>query len=146
MVFFSGLNNIIKHFGANIQKISPKLEARMANISTATVNLPGELRYAGINVIQTAQKISILKVISLASLKLSGSFLARTAKTKQNRAKSPMYPSTTQNPMAEPRAHSRMIRSLYAVRFFIGKGGLTTNQMVQIKIWTKVKEPTVILC
>ena len=95
----------------------------MANISTATVNLPGELTYAGIKVIQTAQNISMLKVISLASLKLSGSFRARTANTKQKTASRPMYPSTTQNPIADPNAHSRMILSLKMVKFFIGKGG-----------------------
>ena len=105
----------------------------MANISTATVNFPGELTYAGIKVIQTAQNISMLKVMSLASLKLSGSLRARTANTKQKTASRPMYPSTAQNPIAEPNAHSRMILSLYVVRFFIGKGGLTTNQIVQIK-------------
>ena len=43
LVFFSGLNKIIKHFGKNIQIINPKLEAKMANTSTATVNFPGEL-------------------------------------------------------------------------------------------------------
>ena len=133
LVFFSGLNNMMKHFGANIHSISPKLEARMANISTATVNFPGELRYAGIKVIQTAQNISMLKVMSLASLKLSGNFRARTANTKQKTASRPMYPSTAQNPIAEPNAHSRMILSLYMVRFFIGKGGLRTNQIVHIK-------------
>ena len=68
----------------------PKLEDRMANISTATENFPGELTYAGINVIQTAQNISMLKVISLASLKLSGSFLARKASIKHKRARSPI--------------------------------------------------------
>ncbi|CAB1435084.1 unnamed protein product [Pleuronectes platessa] len=47
-----------------MQKRSPKLEARMANISTATVNFPGELLYAGMNVIQTAQKINMLKAIN----------------------------------------------------------------------------------
>lgn len=83
----------------------------MANISTATVNLPGELTYAGIKVTQTAQKINMLKVISLASLKLSGSFRARKASAKHRTAKRPMYPSTAQNPKAEPRLHSKMILS-----------------------------------
>lgn len=123
---------MMKHFGAKIHNMSPKLEARMANISTATVNLPGELTYAGIKVTQTAQNISMLNVISLASLKLSGSFRARTASTKQKTASRPMYPSTAQNPIVEPSAHSRMIFSLYVVRFFIGKGGLRTNQRVHI--------------
>ncbi|MEQ2195592.1 hypothetical protein XENOCAPTIV_015279 [Xenoophorus captivus] len=102
----------MKTFGANIHSISPKLEARMANTSTATVNFPGELIYAGMKVIQTVQNINMLKVIILASLKLSGSFRARTANTKQNTASRPMYPSTAQKPTAEPKAHSRMIFSL----------------------------------
>ena len=90
---------------------SPKLEARIANISTATLNFPGELTYAGIKVIQTAQNISMLKVMNLASLKLLGSFLARKASRKHNTAKSPMYPNTAQKPTAEPRLHSKMILS-----------------------------------
>ena len=97
-------------------------------------------------VIQTAQNISMLKVISLASLKLSGSFRARRAKTKQKTASRPMYPRTAQNPIAEPNAHSRMIRFLYILRFFIGKGGLRPNQIVHIKTWMNVKDTTVILC
>lgn len=97
-------------------------------------------------VIQTAQNISMLKVISLASLKLSGSFRARTARTKQTAARRPMYPSTAQNPTAEPNAHSRMILSLYVVRFLTGNGGLTTNQTMHIKTWTDVNVTTVILC
>ncbi|KAL7870357.1 hypothetical protein SRHO_G00078540 [Serrasalmus rhombeus] len=40
----------------------PKLEARMAKTSTATLYFPGELMYAGTNAIHTAQKISMLKV------------------------------------------------------------------------------------
>lgn len=73
----------------------PNVDERMANISTATVNFPGELTYAGMKVIQTAQNISMLKVIHFASLKLSGSFLARNAKTKHITARTPMYPRTT---------------------------------------------------
>ncbi len=57
----------------------------MANISTATVNFSGELTYAGINVIHTAQNMSILNVMNLASLKLSGSARARKARMKQDR-------------------------------------------------------------
>jgi hypothetical protein len=43
LTLFSGLTKIIKHLGTNIQNNNPKLEAKMANISTATVNFPGEL-------------------------------------------------------------------------------------------------------
>ena len=66
----------------------------MANISTATVYLPGELTYAGMNAIHTAQNTSMLKVINLASLKLSGNFLAKKAKTRHIPDKRPMYPNT----------------------------------------------------
>ncbi|GAH54224.1 unnamed protein product, partial [marine sediment metagenome] len=59
-------------------------------ISTTTVNFPGELTYAGIKVIHTAQNISMLKVMNLASLKLSGNLRAKTAKTKQKEASRPM--------------------------------------------------------
>lgn len=72
----------------------PNAEHKIANISTATVNFPGELTYAGIKVIQTAQNISILNAINLASLKLSGKFLARNARTKHIIARIPMYPRT----------------------------------------------------
>ncbi len=57
----------------NTQNNILQLEAKIANISTATVNFPGELTQAGINVIHTAQNMNILNVMNLASLKLSGS-------------------------------------------------------------------------
>ena len=95
-----------------MQKSNPKLEARIANISTATVNFPGELTYAGINVTQTALNISMLKVMNLASLKLSGSFRAKKAQIKHNTARSPIYPNTPQNPKGEPKSHSRIILSV----------------------------------
>ena len=90
MVFCSGLNMIMKHLGAKIQIIKPKLEARIANISTATVNFPGELTYAGMKVIHTAQNMSMLNVMNLASLKLSGSLRARKARMKHRRARNPI--------------------------------------------------------
>lgn len=43
LTFLSGRNKIIKHFGRKIHNNSPKLEANIANTSTATVNFPGEL-------------------------------------------------------------------------------------------------------
>ncbi|KAI9538758.1 hypothetical protein NQZ68_012411 [Dissostichus eleginoides] len=46
----------------------PNAEDKIANISTATVNFPGELTYAGIKVIQTAQNISMLKDIQSANV------------------------------------------------------------------------------
>lgn len=64
----------------------------MENISTATMTFPLELWYTGRKVIQTLQNISMLKVKNLASLKVSGRFLARKAKMKLTRAKEPMNP------------------------------------------------------
>lgn len=43
LVFFSGRNRMMKHFGAKMQNSKPKLEARMAKTSTATAYFPGEL-------------------------------------------------------------------------------------------------------
>ena len=129
-----------------IQKSSPKLEDRIANISTATLNFPGELTYAGMKVIHTAQNISMLKVINLASLKLSGSFRARKARMKHKMASSPMYPSTDQKPKAEPKAHSKIILSLKSLRFLKGKGGEIVNQRIHIITCIRVKPRTVSLC
>ena len=42
-VFLSGLSRIMKHFGPKSAIKRPKLEARMANTSTASAYLPGEL-------------------------------------------------------------------------------------------------------
>lgn len=54
----------------------------------------------------------MLNVMSLASLKLSGSFLARKARMKHKTARIPMYVKTAQKPTAEPKAHSKIIFSL----------------------------------
>ncbi len=85
---------------------NPKLEAKMAKISTATAYFPGELTYAGTNAIHTAQKISILNVMNLASLKLSGRFLARKANRKLTAARRPMYPRSIENqPLNQQHIH-----------------------------------------
>lgn len=62
----------------------------MAKISSAMVYFQGELMKAGTKAPQTVQKMSMLKVISLASLKLSGSFLAGKARRRQRQASMPM--------------------------------------------------------
>lgn len=77
-----------------MQMSTPNVEDKIANISTATVYFPGELTYAGMNVSHTAQKMSMLKVIHFPSLKLSGNFLAKKARTKHIADKSPIYPRT----------------------------------------------------
>ena len=48
----------------------------------------------GTNVTQTLQNTSILNVRNLASLNVSGRFLARKAKVKLPRANKPRYPKT----------------------------------------------------
>lgn len=68
---------------------SPALEAKMEMISTATMTLPLVLWQIGRKVTQTLRSTSMLKVRKLASLKVSGSFLARKAKEKVPRAKEP---------------------------------------------------------
>ena len=90
LVFLSGLKRIIKHFGPNSANKMPKLDAKMANTSTTSAYFPGELIYAGMKAIHTEQKISMLKVINLASLKLSGRFLDRNAKRRLSRASKPI--------------------------------------------------------
>lgn len=72
----------------------PNAEDKIAKVSTAAVNFPGELTYAGIKVIHTAQNINMLKVMNFASLKLSGSFRAKNARPKHIIARIPIYPNT----------------------------------------------------
>lgn len=69
---------------------SPKLDAKIAKTSTATEYFPGELTYAGTKVSHTAQNINMLKVMNLASLKVSGRFLAKKASRKLIAASRPM--------------------------------------------------------
>ena len=88
----------------------------------------------------------MLKVMNLASLKLSGSFRAKKARRKHNIAKRPIYPNTAQKPIAEPRAHSRMIFSLKCVKFLKGKGGEIVNHRIQIRTCIIVKARTLSLC
>ena len=72
-----------------MQPRSPALEAKMETISMATMTLPLVLWQIGRKVTQTLRSTSMLKVRKLASLKVSGSFLAREAKEKIPRAKEP---------------------------------------------------------
>ena len=61
----------------------------MEMISMATITLPLVLWQIGRKVTQTLRSTSMLKVRKLASLKVSGSFLARKAKEEVPRAKEP---------------------------------------------------------
>lgn len=96
-----------------MQRRSPKLEAKMAKIWTATVYFPGVLTYTGIKVIHTAKNINMLNVMNFASLKLSGNFRARKAITRHMQARTPMYPRTHQKPTSDPVTHSMMIAALW---------------------------------
>ncbi len=125
---------------------NPKLEARMANISTATAYFPGELAYAGTNAIHTAKKINMLKVINFASLKLSGRFLARKANRKLTAANSPMYPSSIEKPATEPIAHSYTILERVYWLFLYGVGEAVDSQTAHITTWRAVRTRTVHLC
>lgn len=80
--------------GRNMQSSKIELEARIERISTATMVLPLELRYVGTKVIHTVQKTNMLNVIVFASLKLSGSLLARKAISKLRLDRKPKYPRT----------------------------------------------------
>ena len=68
----------------------PALEAKMEKISTIIIDLPLAQRLVGTKDNQTLQKTSMLKVMHLASLKLSGNFLAKKATVKLINARKPM--------------------------------------------------------
>ena len=55
--------------GPKMQASRPKLEARMAKIWTATMNLPRVLRYAGTKAIHTMKNTSMPNVTNFPSLK-----------------------------------------------------------------------------
>lgn len=95
---------------------------------------------------QTAQKISILKVMYFASLKFPGSLRAKKAKTKHRQANSPMYPRTHQKAKSDPTLHSRMILERWYCVFLLGYGGAEMSQAAQMMTWTKVQEKMMTLC
>lgn len=68
----------------------------MENVSKGTMAFPLVLRYLGMKEIHTLQKTSMLNVITFASLKLSGSCLARKAIVKLRRARKPSNPDTVE--------------------------------------------------
>lgn len=72
----------------------PALDAKMEKISTATMNLPLVLWYTGRKVTQTLQNTIMLKVKNLASLNVSGRFLAKKATVKLPSARQAKYPRT----------------------------------------------------
>ena len=68
---------------------NPAMGAKIEKISTAAITFPLVLLYTGRNVIQTLQNTNMLNVRKLASLKVSGSLLARRTQVKLARAKEP---------------------------------------------------------
>jgi len=98
------------------------------------------------NVIHTAKNISMLNVINLASLKLSGSFLAKNANKKHKEASRPIYPNTHQKPISDPTAHSTIIVALINLVLYAATGGLVVNHIMQISACTKVHKITLDLC
>lgn len=68
---------------------NPAMGAKIEKISMAAITFPLVLLYTGRNVIQTLQNTNMLNVRKLASLKMSGSLLARKIKVKLARAKEP---------------------------------------------------------
>lgn len=97
-------------------------------------------------VIHTAKNMSMLNVINLASLKLSGNFLAKNAIKKHKQARRPTYPSTHQNPISDPTEHSTIIVSLMNLLLYEARGGLVVNHMMQISACTHVHRITLDLC
>ena len=81
----------------------------------------------------------MLNVRNLASLNLSGRFLAKKATVKLCRAKEPNYPRTMWKAMTEPLLQIRMV---FPCSDFVSlpiKGGDVTNQIPQRTIWIRVQ-------
>ncbi|MEE6505882.1 hypothetical protein FKM82_007355 [Ascaphus truei] len=68
--------------------------------------------------------------MNLASLKLSGSRLARKATMKLMVAKRLRYPSMHQKAVGEPSLHSTMITPGWVWVLYSGKGGEITSQEI----------------
>lgn len=118
----------------------------MAKDSTASAQIPGELIQAGMKASQTAQKIKMLNVMNLASLKLPGSLRARNASTKQRHAWRPMYPRTHQNARLDPTLHSSIILERSYFVFRDGQGEASMSQAAQIITCTIVQLKIITLC
>lgn len=87
----------------------------------------------------TLQKTSILKVRNLASLNLSGRFLAKKATVKLPRAKDPRYPRTKWNAVIEPLLHTMMIIPCSDCKSVSMKGGDVASQIPQRTSWIRVQ-------
>ena len=88
---------------------------------------------------QTLQNTSMLKVRNLASLNLSGRFLAKKATVKLPRAKDPKYPRTKWNAMTEPLLHTMVICPCSDCVSVSIKGGDTASQIPQRTSWSRVQ-------
>lgn len=91
-VVFSGLRQIMWHSGAKMQPRSPALEANMDRISHGHHNLALGARQG------EERPRHCMKVRNLASLKVSGKFLARKAKEKVRELRNPGIPGQSRNP------------------------------------------------
>lgn len=72
----------------------------------------------------------MLKVIYWASLKLSGSLLARKATRKLMKAKRLRYPNMAQKAMTEPSLHSKLINLNWYLVLSSGNGGASDCQEI----------------
>ena len=81
----------------------------------------------------------MLKVRNLASLNLSGRFLAKKATVKLPRAKAPKYPRTKWKAMTEPLLQIMMVFPYSDCVSLSIKGGDVTNQIPQKTSWIKVQ-------
>jgi hypothetical protein len=81
----------------------------------------------------------MLNVRNLASLNLSGRFLAKKATVKLPRAKEPKYPRTKWKAMTEPLLQIMMVFPCSDCVSLSIKGGDVTNQIPQRTSWTRVQ-------
>ena len=111
----------------------------MEKTSTTTMTFPLVLWYTGRKVIQTLQNTSMLKVRNLASLNLSGRFLARKATVKLPRVKKPKYPRTKWKAMTGPLMQVMTVFPCSDCTFLSMKRGDVTNQIPQRTSWIRVQ-------
>jgi hypothetical protein len=81
----------------------------------------------------------MLKVRNLASLNLSGRFLAKKATVKLPRAKEPKYPRTKWKAMTEPLLQIMMVFPCSDCVSLSIKGGDFTNQIPERTSWIRVQ-------
>ena len=103
------------------------------------MTFPLVLWYTGRKVIQTLQNTSMLKVRNLASLNLSGRFLARKVTVKLPRAKKPKYPRTKWKAMTGSLMQVMTVFPCSDCTSVSMKRGDATNQIPQRTSWIRVQ-------